>query len=160
EGSSRLLGAAPQLALNILLLPILPLLSLQRNTLPIIRTGLQRDKDDYIKTIDKFVSLELHALMMILDPARKLRGRFPQNLEQELAAELTQVMEKLAASLITAVEVQEIIVSRLIEVLKEVKNRKGGSAGGSILPRLADILPHTKNGSDGKAIDAILSRLA
>src|SRR5262249_37850588 len=73
-GSTNLLSGVPRRVLKTLLLPMLPLLSLQRNTLPIIRAGLQRDKDDYIKTIDKFALLEIHALMMLLDPSRKLRG--------------------------------------------------------------------------------------
>jgi hypothetical protein len=161
DGSAAgVLGAVPKRMLQVLILPMLPLLSLQRNTLPIIRTSLQRDKDDYIRTIDKFVSLELHALLMVLDPARKLRSRFNENLEQDLAAEFTKVLEKLAAGLINMVEVQEMILSRLIDVLKESKNGKQAGNGAATFPRLTDILPDKKNGQDGNPIDMIVSRLA
>jgi len=117
--------------LNNLILSMLPLLSFQRNTLPIIRTSLQRDKDDYIKVIGNFVSLELHTLMMIFDPAHKLRGRLYDNLETDLTAELTQILEKCAASLVSIVEVQEMILSRLIDTLQETKNGKHNNASGA-----------------------------
>jgi hypothetical protein len=87
--------------------------------LPIFRTSLQRDKDDYIKAIDNFVSLELHALMMILDPARKLRTGLYDNLEKDLAAGFTKILETSAASQVTLVEVQETILSHLIDILKD-----------------------------------------
>ena len=110
-----------------LILSMLPLLSFQRSMLPIIRTSLQRDKDGYIKAIGNFMSLELHALMMILDPARKLRGRVYDNLERDLTAELTQILEKFAAGLVSVVEIQEMILSRLIDTLQETKNGKHNS---------------------------------
>src|SRR5262249_53261222 len=110
-----------------LILSILPFLSFQRNMLPIFRTSLQRDKDDYIKAIDNFVSLELHALMMILDPARKLRTGLFDNLEKDLAAGFTKILETSAASQVTLVEVQETILSHLIDILKDkTKSEKHG----------------------------------
>lgn len=111
-----------------LILSMLPLLSFQRNMLPIFRTALQRDKDDYIKAINNFVSLELHALMMIFDPARKLRGGLYDNLEKDLSAGLTRMLENSAASQITFVEFQEMMLSHLIDTLKEkTKSEKRGN---------------------------------
>lgn len=128
---SGYLARAQGRILTNLILSMLPLLSFQRNTLPIIRTSLQRDKDDYIKAIGNFVSLELHALMMILDPAHKLRGRLYDNLERDLTAELTQILEKCAASLVSFVEIQEMILSRLIDTLQETKNGKYDNTRGA-----------------------------
>jgi hypothetical protein len=102
-----------------LILSMLPLLTFQRNLLPIFRTALQRDKDDYIRAIDNFVSLELHALMMIFDPTRKLRSHLSEDLEKDLAAGLTRMLENSAASQVTFVEFQEKMLSHLIDVLKE-----------------------------------------
>jgi len=110
--------------LKTLILSMLPLLSFQRNMLPIVRASLQRDKDDYIRTIANFASLELHALMMILDPARKLRGRLYNNFEKDLTVELSQILEKYVAGLISFVEIQEVILSRLIDTLQEAKHGK------------------------------------
>src|SRR5262245_27282474 len=124
---SGYLARAQGRMLNNLILSMLPLLSLQRNTLPIIRTSLQRDKDDYIKVINNFVSLEVHTLMMILDPAHKLRGRLHDNFEKNLTAELTQILEKFSASLVSFVEIQEMILSNLIDALQEARNEKHNS---------------------------------
>jgi len=87
--------------------------------LPIFRTALQRDKDDYIRAIDNFVSLELHALMMIFDPTRKLRSHISEDLEKDLTTGLTRMLENSAASQVTLVEFQEKMLSHLIDALNE-----------------------------------------
>jgi hypothetical protein len=120
-------GPAPNgegsLLRNLILLT-LPLLSFQRDILPTIRTSLQTYKDEHIRAMGNFLSFELHALMMTLDPAQKLRGRLDENLESELKTRLTQLLEKAAGGLITVVEIHEKILPPLIETLKEIKNRK------------------------------------
>jgi hypothetical protein len=65
---------------------------------------------------------------MILDPARRLRGRLDDNLESQLQAELTQILQKLADGLITVVDIQEKILPQLIETLKGIKNGKHSDA--------------------------------
>lgn len=107
-----------------LILLTLPLLSFQRDILPTIRTSLETHKDEHIRAIGNFLSFELHALMMILDPGRKLRGRFDEDLETQLKDELTKILEKLANGLITVVQIQEQILPQLIETLKQTKNGK------------------------------------
>ena len=62
--------------------------------------------------------------MMILDPARKLRGRVDDNLEAQLKDELTKILEKLHDGLVTVVQIQEQILPQLIETLKGMKNGK------------------------------------
>lgn len=112
-----------------LILLTLPLLAFQRDILPKIRTGLERDKEDYIKATEKFVSFQLHAVMMTLDPAQKLRSHFDDTLERELKAELTTILEKLAAGLIALVEIQEIILPRVIEILQKIRTGKHTAPG-------------------------------
>ena len=87
--------------------------------LPIFRTALQRDKDDYIKVINNFVSLQLHAQMMIFDPARKMRSHVSENLERDLAAGLARMLENSVDNNIAFVEFQETMISCIIDILKE-----------------------------------------
>jgi hypothetical protein len=107
-----------------LILLTLPLLSFQRDILQTVRTSLETHKDEHIRAIGNLLSFELHALMMILDPARKLRGRSDDKLERQLKDELTQILEKLADGLVTVVEIQEKILPHLIDTLKGIKNGK------------------------------------
>jgi hypothetical protein len=107
-----------------LILLALPLLCFQRDILPTIRASFEAHKDEHIKAIGKFLSSELHAVMMILDPARKLRGRVDDNLETQLKDELTKILEKLHDGLVTVVQIQEQILPQLIETLKGMKNGK------------------------------------
>jgi hypothetical protein len=107
-----------------LILLALPLLCFQRDILPTIRTSFEAHKDEHIKAIGNFLSSELHALMMILDPARKLRGRVEDNLETQLKDELTKILEKLTDGLVTVIQIQEQILPQLIEALKGIKNGK------------------------------------
>ncbi len=92
-----------------LILLALPLLSFQRDILATIRTSLQTHKDEHIRALGNFLSFELLALMMTLDPARKLRGRSHDNLEKE-KAELAKILDKLADGVITVVQIQEQIL--------------------------------------------------
>ena len=124
-------GTAPHPPLNSegglfknLILLALPLLCFQRDILPTIRASFEAHKDEHIKAIGKFLSSELHAVMMILDPARKLRGRVDDNLEAQLKDELTKILEKLHDGLVTVVQIQEQILPQLIETLKGMKNGK------------------------------------
>jgi len=173
-GLEKAIRATPQFLLSALILPTLPLLSLQRDALPIFRNALQRDKDEYIRTIDKFLFFQLHAVAMVLDPRRKLRGPGSGNLESTLAVELSQIIEKLMANAINLVEIQEIIIGRLIDVLNEAKDGRGinpddasarvavGAAEGSAT-RTEDAAEITTSSLleifQGSGRDAVLARL-
>jgi hypothetical protein len=106
-----------------LILLALPLLSFQRDILATIRTSLQTHKDEHIRALGNFLSFELLALMMTLDPARKLRGRSHDNLEKE-KAELAKILDKLADGVITVVQIQEQILPHVIDILQGIKNGK------------------------------------
>jgi hypothetical protein len=107
-----------------LILLTLPLLSFQRDILATVKTSLERHKEEHIRAVGNLLSFELHALLMILDPARKLRGRLDDSLESKLQAELTQILQKLADGVITVVDIQEKFLPQLIETLKGIKNEK------------------------------------
>ena len=84
-----------------------------------------RPKDrDYIliKPIEHLVEREVHALMMILDRSQQLRSRFGTDFEKKLVDEFTKVIDKLAAGSVHFIEIQEIILKRIIEGLQKLKN--------------------------------------
>src|SRR5215211_660682 len=60
----------------------LPLLSLQRDMLAIVKKGIQ--DTSHVKPVQNLTLRELQALMMILDPKRKLRDRFGADFEKKL----------------------------------------------------------------------------
>jgi len=62
--------------------------------------------------------------MMILDPARKLRGDINEDLEKKLTVELTQVLEKLANGMVSVVKIQQDVLPPLIDALKKIKDEK------------------------------------
>ena len=84
-----------------LILLALPVLTLQSELLVKLRQALQQHKGDHVQAVGKFVAFELHALMMLLDPERKLRDRIDKDMEKELADKVTQIIDKTADSAIT-----------------------------------------------------------
>jgi hypothetical protein len=75
-----------------------------------------------IKPIEHLVEREVHALMMILDPLHTLRNRFGADFEQNIVDELTKIIDKFAAGSVNLIEVQQIILNRVIETVKKLKN--------------------------------------
>jgi hypothetical protein len=104
----------------------LPLLSLHWALLPTIKSSFERNKDDYIKAIGNFVWFQMHALGMTLDPTRKLRSHLDDDLENKLRTELTQMLDLWAARVVTLVEIQEVILPRLVKRLNDIKNEERG----------------------------------
>ena len=122
----------------------LPWLALQLEILEIVKKGMvlktdqegaggkQADKEDknrlkdmdyiLIKPIEHMVEREVHALMMILDRSQELRSRFGADLEKKLVHEFTNIIDKLAAGSVSFIEVQQIILKRIIEMLTKLKN--------------------------------------
>jgi hypothetical protein len=113
----------PRLLRNLIVFA-LPLLCLQRNILPIIKAGLQRDGDNCIEEIHKFVTLELLALAMVFDPPQKLRILFDESYQRELKIEIAAILRKLSDGLIGLMDAQEMILTIMIDVLVKLKNGK------------------------------------
>jgi len=128
NNSGHVQNGAERMLTNFILLT-LPWLALQLETLAIIKKGIEKDKEDkndsiYIKPIQHLVERELHAVMMILDPQRKLRNLFDADLEKKLVDEFIEIFEKLPSGLVNFIEVQEIILNRTVDILKKLKNGK------------------------------------
>jgi len=128
NNSGHVQNGAERMLTNFILLT-LPWLALQLETLAIFKKGIEKDKEDkndsiYIKPIQHLVERELHAVMMILDPQRKLRNLFDADLEKKLVDEFIEIFEKLPSGLVNLIEVQEIILNRTVDILKKLKNGK------------------------------------
>ncbi|HWV43202.1 hypothetical protein [Pseudorhodoplanes sp.] len=102
-----------------LILLALPVLRFQQAILPNIRSGLEKDKDDIVRAIEHFIAFELHALMMLLDPAGKLRDRIDEN---EVKNRLKPVLDNVAAGTISFVKAQEDVTKGLISILDGMRN--------------------------------------
>jgi hypothetical protein len=102
----------------------LPLLSLHSALLPIVKSSFEGNKDEYIKAIGNFVWFQMLALGMTLDPTRKLRSHLDDDLENKLRTELTKVLDLWAARVVTLVEIEQVILPRLIKRLNDIKNKK------------------------------------
>jgi hypothetical protein len=75
-----------------------------------------------ITPIVRFVAREVQALLMILDSSHALRKRFGNDLEQSLTQEIAAIIEKLGAGSVSLIEVQEIVLNRIIDMLTKLKN--------------------------------------
>jgi hypothetical protein len=103
----------------------LPVLRFQQALLPNIRLGLEKDKDEIVRSVEHFIAFELHALMMLLDPTGKVRSRLD---ESEVTDRLKPVLDNLAAGTISFVRAQEDITQAMIKLLDGL--RGGEPAGG------------------------------
>ena len=102
-----------------LILLSLPVLRFQQAMLPKIRSGLEEGQDGIVGAVEHFVSFELHALMMLLDPTGKLRNRFD---DSDLKDQLKPVLDNVAAGVISFVKAQEDILPPLIKLLDGIRS--------------------------------------
>src|SRR6186997_1210711 len=98
----------------------LPLFSLQRSVLDVVKTGIE--KAVLLKPVQNMLLSEIQALMIILDPDRKWRGQ----LDVELEARVKQLMDEFTGKVISGslrlVEAQQAVADRLIVMLSELKD--------------------------------------
>jgi len=98
----------------------LPWLSFQRDMLAIVKKGIE--DTSHVKPVQKLTLLELHALMMILDPSRKWRSPFDADLEKRVEDTYKETFPKLVSGSIQFIEAQEAILKRLSDALNTVKD--------------------------------------
>src|SRR5262245_23980854 len=96
----------------------LPWLSLQRDLLKIIKTGLEPVKRPpeadgntplnhiLVDLIQKATSQQLLALLMILDPAHAWRNGIGEDLQQKIASDASEISQHLAAGAVNVMEAQ------------------------------------------------------
>ena len=98
----------------------LPWVSFQRDILAIMKKGIQDTSN--VKPVQKLTLLELHALMMILDPSRTWRSPFDADFEKRIEETYNEIFPKLLAGSIHFVEAHDKILQHMSEALITLKN--------------------------------------
>lgn len=98
----------------------LPWLSFQRDMLAIVKKGIE--DTSHVKPVQKLTLLELHALMMILDPSRRWRSPFDADLEKRVEDTYKETFPKLVSGSIQFIEAQEAILKRMSDALNTLKD--------------------------------------
>jgi hypothetical protein len=103
----------------------LPLLCFQREILDIAKKAIETAGS--VKPAERLALSELHALMMILDPSRKVRNRLGPDFEQRVEDAYKEILPKLASASLHLIEAQDRVLAGLFDGLNTL--RKGDKAG-------------------------------
>src|SRR6478752_8494021 len=98
----------------------LPWLSFQRDMLAIMKKGIE--DTSHARPVQKLTLLELHALMMVMDPSRTWRGPFDADLEKRVEETYKETFPKLVSGSIQFIEVQDILLKRMSDALNTLKD--------------------------------------
>jgi len=105
----------------------LPLFSLQRSVLDLMKTGIE--KAVLVKPVQNMLLSEIQALMIVLDPDRKWRGQLDVEFEARAKQMLDEITGKAISGSLRMVEAQQAVADRLIDLLstlKDAQKRKRG----------------------------------
>ena len=120
QGKSDHAQNFPDSILRNVTLLALPWLSFQRDMLAILKKGIE--DTSHVKPVQKLTLLELHALMMIVDPSRTWRSPFDADFEKRVEETYNEVFPKLLSGSLQFVEAQDTILQRLTDALMTLKN--------------------------------------
>ena len=98
----------------------LPLVSLQKSVLDLVKTGIE--KAVLLRPVQNMLLSEIQALMIILDPDRKLRGQLDVDFETRTKELLDELTDKVTSASLHLVEAQQSVADRLIDLLKTLKD--------------------------------------
>ena len=98
----------------------LPLFSLQRSVLDVVKTGIE--KAVLLRPVQNMLLSEIQALMIILDPDRKLRGQLDVEYETRTKELLDEITDKVTSGSLCLVQAQQAAADRLIDLLKTLKD--------------------------------------
>jgi len=100
----------------------LPWVSFQRDMLKILKKGIEDTST--VKPFQNLTLLELHALMMILDPSRTWRSPFDADFEKRVEDAYKETFPKLLSGSVDLIEAQEKILHHLNDALVTMKDSK------------------------------------
>ena len=110
----------PSSVLRNVALVALPLVSLQRSILDLVKTGIE--KAVLLRPVQNMLLSEIQALMIILDPDRKLRGQLDVEYETRTKELLDEITDKVTSGSLRLVQAQQAAADRLIDLLKTLKD--------------------------------------
>ena len=110
----------PSSVLRNVALVVLPLVSLQRSILDVVKTGIE--KAVLLRPVQNMLLSEIQALMIILDPDRKLRGQLDVEYETRTKELLDEITDKVTSGSLRLVQAQQAAADRLIDLLKTLKD--------------------------------------
>ena len=110
----------PSSVLRNVALVALPLVSLQRSILDVVKTGIE--KAVLLRPVQNMLLSEIQALMIILDPDRKLRGQLDVEYETRTKELLDEITDKVTSGSLRLVQAQQAAADRLIDLLKTLKD--------------------------------------
>ena len=129
----RTQGRAQSGPLRTAILLALPLLSLQRDLLQVIKAGLEKPttapangdgvaaNDSIADVLQKYAARQLQALMMLVDPAHTWRNGLGEDFYKKLESDISYVSQRVASGAITLIEAQSKILERVVEALRQIK---------------------------------------
>jgi hypothetical protein len=98
----------------------LPWVSFQRDMLAIVKKGIE--DTSHVKPVQKLTLLELHALMMIVDPSRTWRSPFDADFEKRVEDTYKEAFPKVLSGSIHFIEAQEAILQHMSDALITLKD--------------------------------------
>lgn len=111
----------------------LPLLSLQRDLLQLIKASLEKPinppptgdgvaaNESIVEALQKYAARQLQAVMMLVDPAHTWRNGLGEDFYKKLESDISYVSQRVASGAITLIEAQSKILERVVETLRETK---------------------------------------
>ena len=85
-----------------------------------MKTGIE--KAVLLRPVQNMLLSEIQALMIILDPDRKLRGQLDVDFETRTKELLDEITDKTTSGSLRLVEAQQAVADRLIDLLKTLKD--------------------------------------
>ena len=85
-----------------------------------VKTGIE--KAVLLRPVQNMLLSEIQALMIILDPDRKLRGQLDVEFETRTRELLDEITDKVTSGSLRLVQAQQAAADRLIDLLKTLKD--------------------------------------
>jgi len=98
----------------------LPWVSFQSDMLKILKKGIK--DTSHVKPLQKLTLLELHGLMMILDPSRTWRSHVDGDFEKKIEETYNEIFPKILDSSTHFIEAQDTVLEHMHNALMTWKN--------------------------------------